>query len=67
MFFNGLPEMPISNVTVKDVVMTEATDGIVISQVDGVTLENVYVESSKGNHVLNVKNAKNLTIDGRSL
>ncbi len=31
--------------------MTEATDGIVISQVDGVTLENVYVESSKGNHV----------------
>lgn len=65
MFFNGLPEMPISNVTVKDVVMTEATDGIVISQVDGVTLENVYVESSKGNNILNVKNAKNLTIDGK--
>ena len=65
MFFNGLPEMPITNVTVKDVVMTEATDGIVISQVDGVTLENVYVESSKGNNILNVKNAKNLTIDGK--
>ncbi len=27
MFFNGLPEMPISNVTVTNVVMTEATDG----------------------------------------
>ena len=41
--------------------MTEATDGVVISQVDGVTLENIYVESSKGNNILNVKNAKNLT------
>lgn len=66
MFFNGLPEMPISNITVKNVVMTEATDGVVISQVDGVTLENVYVESSKGNNILNVKNAKNLTVDGKT-
>ena len=66
MFFNGLPEMPISNVTVKNVVMTEATDGVVISQVDGVTLENVYVESAKGNNILNVKNAKNLNIDGKT-
>lgn len=65
MFFNGLPEMPISNVTVTNVVMTEATDGVVISQVDGVTLENVYVESAKGNNILNVKNAKNLTVDGK--
>ena len=38
MFFNGLPEMPISNVTVKDVVMTEATVGIVFSQVAGISL-----------------------------
>lgn len=66
MFFNGLPEMPISNITVKNVVMTEATDGVVISQVDGVTLENIYVESSKGNNILNVKNAKNLTVDGKT-
>ena len=66
MFFNGLPEMPISNIIVKNVVMTEATDGVVISQVDGVTLENVYVESSKGNNILNVKNAKNLTVDGKT-
>ena len=65
MFLNGLPEMPISNITVKNVVMTEAADGVVISQVDGVTLENIYVESSKGNNILNVKNAKNLTIDGK--
>ena len=28
-------------------------------------MENIYVESSKGNNILNVKNAKNLTIDGK--
>ncbi len=65
MFFNGLPEMPISNVTVKNVVISEATDGIFISQADGVTLDNIHIESSKGNNILNVKNAKNLTIDGK--
>lgn len=64
MFFNGLPEMPISNVTVKNVIMTEATDGVVISQVDGVTLENVYVESAKGDNILNAKSAKGLKVNG---
>lgn len=63
MFFNGLPEMPISNVTVKNVVITEATDGVVVSQVRGVQFANVYVESEKGNNILNVKNATNLIIN----
>ena len=66
MFFNGLPEMPIRNVTVKNVMMTEATDGVVISQVDGVTLENIYVESTKGKNILNVKSVNlfiSLSID----
>lgn len=66
MFFNGLPEMPIRNVTVKNVVMTDATDGVVVSQVDGVTLENIYVESTKGKNLLNVKSSKNLTVDGKT-
>lgn len=66
MFFNGLPEMPISNVTVKNVVMTEATDGVVVSQAEGVTFENIYVESAKGKNILDVKNAKNLKVDGKT-
>lgn len=44
--------------------MTEATDGVVISQADGVTLENIYVESTKGKNILNVKSARNLKVDG---
>ncbi|GAE82352.1 polygalacturonase [Bacteroides reticulotermitis JCM 10512] len=37
-----------------------------VSQVDGVTLENIYVESTKGKNLLNVKSSKNLTVDGKT-
>lgn len=63
MFFNGLPEMPISNVTVKDVVVSDAKSGVVISQAKDVTLENIRVET-KG-EVYQVKQTENLTIDGQ--
>ena len=63
MFFNGLPEMPIKNVTVKDVIINDAKEGVVISQAEGVTLENIRI-ATKG-HTLNVKNAKNLKVDGK--
>ena len=63
MFFNGLPEMPIRNVTVKNVIISDAKEGVVISQAEGVELENIHIET-KG-HTLNVKNAKNLTVDGK--
>ena len=63
MFFNGLPEMPIKNVTVKDVIINDAKEGVVISQAEGVTLENIHIET-KG-HTLDVKNAKNLKVDGK--
>jgi len=63
MFFNGLPEMPIRNVTVKDVIINDAKEGVVISQAEGITLENIRIET-KG-HTLDVKNAKNLKVDGK--
>ena len=66
MFFNGLPEMPIRNVTVKNVVITDAAEGVVISQAEDITLENIYIESAKGKNTLNVKSARNLNVDGKS-
>lgn len=65
MFFNGLPEMPISNVTVKDVVISDATEGVVISQADGVAMENIRIITRSGGNTLKVSNAKNITIDGK--
>ena len=44
MFFNGLPEMPIRNITIKDVIINDAKEGVVISQAEGVTLENIGCE-----------------------
>lgn len=66
MFFNGLPEMPIKNVTVKNVVISNAKEGPVISQADGVTLENVRVESAKGNNIMTVKSSKNVKVNQKA-
>jgi len=63
MFFNGLPEMKIQNVTVKDVVITNAKQGAVVSQTDGVTMDNIKITSPSGNS-LSVKDSKNIKIDG---
>lgn len=64
MLFNGLPEMPVKNVTVKDVVISDAKQGIVVSQAEGVTFENVRIET-EGDQ-LNVKNAKGLSVNGET-
>ena len=62
MFFNGLPEMPIRNIDIKDVQITNAKAGIVISQVENVTIDNANVET-KG-EVLKVRFAKNVKVNG---
>ena len=64
MFFNGLPEMPIEGVSVKNVVISQAKSGIVISQAKNVTLENIRIET-KGD-VLQIKNAENVTVNGQT-
>ena len=65
-FFNGLPEMPIENVTVKNVIMSEAKEGVFLSQTKNVTLENVVIETTTPQSELNIRNSKDLTIDGRT-
>lgn len=65
MFFNGLPEMPIENVTVKDVVISDAKEGVVISQAVNVTMDNIKVEAKKGSP-LRVSNAKEIKVDGET-
>ena len=64
MFFNGLPEMPIDNVSVKDVVISQAKEGIVISQAKGVTIDNVRIEAKKGENLV-IRNAYNVMVNGQ--
>lgn len=66
MFFNGLPEMPIRNVSVRNVVITDAQEGAVISQAEGVTLDKMRIETlDKGKEKLHVKDSKNIKVDGK--
>lgn len=64
-FFNGLPEMNISNVSIENVVISDAKEGGVISQADGVDIKNVKVYTKDGKQ-LTVRSSKNLTVDGTS-
>ena len=63
MFFNGLPEMPIRNVHIKDVIINNAQKGIVISQGENVTIDNAQVETA--GKTLDVKNSKNVKVNGQ--
>lgn len=62
MFFNGLPEMPIRNIDIKDVQITNAKAGIVICQAENVTIDNANVETE--GEVLKVRFAKNVKVNG---
>jgi hypothetical protein len=59
----GLPEMPIENLSLGDVVVEDARDGIACTNVDGATFRNVRVETTRG-PALNVHTARNLEVNG---
>ena len=59
MYFNGLPEKPVSNVTISDCVI-KSKKGIVISYSENVTLDNVKVHPSEGEEPLTVINSENV-------
>ena len=46
-YFNGLPEMKIKNVTLRNITIS-ATEGALFRQTDGLTIENVNISPAKG-------------------
>jgi len=62
-YFNGLPEMPVENVLIKDMEINNAEQGIVINRTKNVTLENINVKAKA--HLLDAKNSTNLTVNGK--
>lgn len=63
-YFNGLPEMPVKNVHIKDIDIVNAEHGIVINNTEGVSLENAKVVA-KG-HTLDAKNSKAVSVNGKT-
>ncbi|MDR2938066.1 MAG: glycoside hydrolase family 28 protein [Prevotellaceae bacterium] len=65
MYFNGLPEMNVQNVTVDNVVI-KSTRGAEISESTDVKLSNIKIVPSKGEPIV-VRSSKNVTLDGKPL
>lgn len=61
MYFNGLPEMPIKNITVKNS-RFRADTGVVLNYVDGLTLDHVTIDALSGQPVTELNGVTNLKI-----
>lgn len=61
MFFNGLPEMNITNINVENATIS-AEYGAELSESDGVYFKNVKIQAQKGEPVV-LNNVKNIKID----
>ena len=63
--FNGLPEMPVKNILLENITITDAADGVILNRSEGATLTNVKVQTTKGGDNLKLYQVKNVTIDGK--
>lgn len=62
MYFNGLPEMPITNINVTNAHISSDL-GIELCESDGVKLNNITLDVAKG-AALKLSNVKNTTVNG---
>ncbi|WP_072530521.1 glycoside hydrolase family 28 protein [Bacteroides ilei] len=65
-YFNGLPEMPIKNIYIENVTISDAKEGVILNQAEGATLKNVKVITTKNGNNLKMKNVKNVTVGGKT-
>ena len=65
-FLNGLPEMPIENISIKNMVVTGAKQGIVINKVAKISIENVDIETPDDS-MIQIENTTDITINGKEL
>lgn len=64
MYFNGLPEMPVSNINISNCTISSVT-GIEISYSEKVNLDKINIQPQKGEAVV-VSNSKEVFIDGKA-
>lgn len=60
--FNGLPEMPIRNIHMENVTMSEAKEGVILNRAEGATLKNVKIITTEGGNNLRMQNVTNVTV-----
>ena len=59
-YFNGLPEMKIQNVTLRNITMN-ATEGAIFRQTNGLVIDNVNINAEKGEAFTIAPTVENVT------
>ena len=66
MLFNGLPEMPINNINLKNIYISGTETGAIIRQSENVQMEQVTIAPKKQKSLC-VQNVKKVSINGKSI
>ena len=66
MLFNGLPEMPINNINLKNIYISGTETGAIIRQSENVQMENVTI-APKNQKSISLQNVKKVSINGKSI
>ena len=66
MFFNGLPEMRIQNIQLKNISFTDTKQGAVIRQAEDILMENVNIQS-QDNQAISLQNVGRVKINGEKI
>lgn len=64
MYFNGIPEMPITNININNARIT-ANRGIELRHSQGITISDVAITLPEGTEMLDTYNVQDLTINGQ--
>ncbi len=65
-YFNGLPEMPIENINLTDIVLTDAANGVILNDAKDVTIKNMVVNTKANAPEFKLSNVNNLKINGNT-
>ncbi len=62
-YFNGLPEMPIKRITLENIDISDAQEGVVMYEAEDVNLQNVRIGLRKGGSSLRMRKVSGITVN----
>lgn len=66
-FFNGLPEMPIENINLKGITISDAAEGAILSRAKGVTIDNLKIQTKTPSPTVRLTNVSTIKVNGEEV
>lgn len=66
-FFNGLPEMPIENINLNGITISDATEGAVLSHAKGVNIDRLTITTKTPSPTVSLRNISTIKINGQAI